>query len=84
MQGLPAPYVFYYEMSFSFVTLIFYLMVVLRDFPGGSGESTFTGRAKPWDITTREGRQAVGLEPFVPRAAANDKLIDAVNRVLFG
>ncbi|KAG0701148.1 hypothetical protein DFH29DRAFT_982816 [Suillus ampliporus] len=53
------------------------------DFPGGSGESTFTGRATPQDITTREGRQAVGLEPFVSRGVGNDELVDAANRVLF-
>ncbi|KAG1731838.1 DUF1479-domain-containing protein [Suillus paluster] len=54
------------------------------DFPGGSGESTFTGRATLQDITTRQGRQAIGLEPFVSKGVGNDELVDAVNRALFG
>ncbi|OAX35739.1 DUF1479-domain-containing protein [Rhizopogon vinicolor AM-OR11-026] len=54
------------------------------DFPGGSGESTFIGRATPQDITTRQGRQAVGLEPFMSRGIAHNELVDAANRVLFG
>ncbi|WRT65657.1 uncharacterized protein IL334_002602 [Kwoniella shivajii] len=34
------------------------------DFPGGVGESQFVGRGLPEDIETKEGRQAMGLEPF--------------------
>ncbi|KAG2121235.1 DUF1479-domain-containing protein [Suillus clintonianus] len=54
------------------------------DFPGGSGESTFKGRAMPQDITTSQGRRALGLEPFVSRGVENGELVDAANRVLFG
>lgn len=54
------------------------------DFPGGSGESTFTGRATAQDITGSQGRRVLGLEPFVSRGVENDELIDAANRVLFG
>lgn len=55
-----------------------------RDFPGGSGESTFTGRATAQDITTSQGRRALGFEPFVSGGVENDELVDAANRVLFG
>jgi hypothetical protein len=34
------------------------------DFPGGKGESEFVGRAGPAAVLTKEGRQAMGLEPF--------------------
>ncbi|WWC60260.1 uncharacterized protein I303_102827 [Kwoniella dejecticola CBS 10117] len=34
------------------------------DFPGGVGESQFKGRGMDGDITNKEGRQAMGLEPF--------------------
>ncbi|WVR03850.1 hypothetical protein IAU60_000847 [Kwoniella sp. DSM 27419] len=34
------------------------------DFPGGVGESHFVGRGVDRDVTTKEGRQAMGLEAF--------------------
>ncbi|KAG1788641.1 DUF1479-domain-containing protein [Suillus plorans] len=54
------------------------------DFPGGSGESTFAGQATAQDITTSQGRRALGFEPFVSGGVENDELVDAANRVLFG
>jgi hypothetical protein len=36
------------------------------------------------DITTSQGRRALGLEPFVSRGIENDELVNAANRVLFG
>ncbi|KAL0564938.1 hypothetical protein V5O48_017096 [Marasmius crinis-equi] len=56
------------------------------DFPGGEGESRFTGRVKPEDIASKEGRQAIGLESFVFDEDANDskkqEFFREVNRVL--
>ncbi|KIJ08600.1 hypothetical protein PAXINDRAFT_172871 [Paxillus involutus ATCC 200175] len=54
------------------------------DFPGGEGESKFSGRATPQDITTRRGRQAMGFEPFVASGSDNAALVKEANRVLFG
>ncbi|WVW80099.1 hypothetical protein I302_102072 [Kwoniella bestiolae CBS 10118] len=34
------------------------------DFPGGVGESGFVGRGLEGDVVGKEGRQAMGLEPF--------------------
>ena len=59
-----------------------------RDFPGGEGESLFVGRASVQDIRTREGRQAMGFEPFmIPPGMTNStsfELFEAANRILFG
>nr|XP_031862959.1 uncharacterized protein CI109_001434 [Kwoniella shandongensis]KAA5530031.1 hypothetical protein CI109_001434 [Kwoniella shandongensis] len=41
------------------------------DFPGGVGESQFVGRGEDRDISTKEGRQAMGLEAF----ELDDKLV---------
>ncbi|KAI9455819.1 hypothetical protein HD554DRAFT_2146979 [Boletus coccyginus] len=54
------------------------------DFPGGEGESEFLGRATPQDITTPQGRQATGFEPFVATNGANAALVEEANRILFG
>ncbi|KAF9218717.1 DUF1479-domain-containing protein, partial [Gyrodon lividus] len=54
------------------------------DFPGGEGESKFSGRATPHDITTRQGRQAMGFEPFVATGSGNAVLVEEANRLLFG
>lgn len=54
------------------------------DFPGGVGESGFLGRATPQDITTQQGRQATGFEPFVATSDANGALVEEANRILFG
>ena len=41
-----------------------------RDFPGGEGESTFTGRASLADVYTSEARRILGLEPYdIPAVA---------------
>ena len=34
------------------------------DFPGGVGESEFTGRGMPEDIISESGKTAMGLAPF--------------------
>ncbi|WVF67161.1 hypothetical protein IAT40_001907 [Kwoniella sp. CBS 6097] len=34
------------------------------DFPGGAGEADFVGKGVEEDILSKEGRQAMGLEPF--------------------
>ncbi|KAG9308574.1 hypothetical protein JVU11DRAFT_11678 [Chiua virens] len=54
------------------------------DFPGGEGESKFSGRATPQDITTQQGRRALGFEAFVATSAANTALVDEANKILFG
>ncbi|KAG2158747.1 uncharacterized protein EDB93DRAFT_1120013 [Suillus bovinus] len=54
------------------------------DFPGGSGESTFAGRATAQDVTTSQGRRALGFEPFLSEGIENNELVNAANRVLFG
>ncbi|EGO26082.1 hypothetical protein SERLADRAFT_447357 [Serpula lacrymans var. lacrymans S7.9] len=55
------------------------------DFPGGEGESKFLGRASAQDIHTREGRQALGFEPFVSSAGSSSvKLHEEANKILFG
>jgi len=54
------------------------------DFPGGEGESDFLNRATPRDITTQQGRQATGFEPFVASSDGDAALVDEVNRILFG
>jgi hypothetical protein len=37
---------------------------VIRDFPGGEGESKFVGRATTDDLKTLEGRRMFGFEEF--------------------
>ncbi|KAH7915082.1 DUF1479-domain-containing protein [Hygrophoropsis aurantiaca] len=54
------------------------------DFPGGEGESNFNGRATTQDIASREGRQALGFEPFEPSPSSNSRLVDEANKILFG
>ncbi|KIM77865.1 hypothetical protein PILCRDRAFT_825084 [Piloderma croceum F 1598] len=50
------------------------------DFPGGEGESRFTGRANAHDVQTSEARQALGLEPF---ADSSSMVTIKANRILF-
>jgi len=50
------------------------------DFPGGEGESKFTGRATALDVKTPKGRQILGLEPF--DTFAGSSLITAANQIL--
>ncbi|KAH7917897.1 DUF1479-domain-containing protein [Leucogyrophana mollusca] len=54
------------------------------DFPGGEGESKFTGRATVQDISSREGRQALGFEPLTASTSSSIELIDEANKILFG
>lgn len=54
------------------------------DFPGGEGESGFPDRATPQDITTQQGRQATGFEPFVATSSTNAALVEEANKILFG
>ncbi|KIJ63524.1 hypothetical protein HYDPIDRAFT_92217 [Hydnomerulius pinastri MD-312] len=55
------------------------------DFPGGPGESTFTGRASAEDITTVEGKRAMGFAPFPMSGEEGlQGLSSEINRVLFG
>lgn len=35
---------------------------LLSDFPGGQGESQFSGRGSVADVSTQEGRRALGFE----------------------
>ncbi|TFK50762.1 DUF1479-domain-containing protein [Heliocybe sulcata] len=56
------------------------------DFPGGEGESRFTGRATPEDIKTLAGRRLLGLAPFETPADATEgarKVIEEANKILF-
>ncbi|KAK7036527.1 hypothetical protein VNI00_011724 [Paramarasmius palmivorus] len=48
------------------------------DFPGGEGESKFTGRGKEEHITNHLGRQAYGFEPF----EASTPFLKRVNDIL--
>ncbi|KAJ8081770.1 hypothetical protein PM082_007616 [Marasmius tenuissimus] len=57
------------------------------DFPSGDGESKFTvGRVKHDSIVSKEGRQAIGLEPFTFEEDVNDskklEFFKEVNRAL--
>ncbi|KAF8131806.1 hypothetical protein EV363DRAFT_1164253 [Boletus edulis] len=54
------------------------------DFPGGEGESRFLDRATPQDITSQQGRQATGFEPFIATNDANAALVEEANKILFG
>ncbi|KAH0828883.1 DUF1479-domain-containing protein [Lanmaoa asiatica] len=54
------------------------------DFPGGEGESGFVDRATAQDLTTQQGRQAIGFEPFVATSATNAELVEEANKILFG
>ncbi|KZT27114.1 DUF1479-domain-containing protein [Neolentinus lepideus HHB14362 ss-1] len=56
------------------------------DFPGGEGESRFTGRATPEDIKTVAGRRLLGLAPFeipVNATEGERKVIEEANKILF-
>lgn len=52
--------------------VVFVDNILLRcsDFPGGEGESKFSGRANSQDVQTPAARQALGLEPFTQNSAA--------------
>ena len=41
------------------------------DFPGGSGEKGFSGRAHPDDVTGQMARRAMGLEPLCATSAGS-------------
>ena len=51
------------------------------DFPGGEGESKFTGRANTEDIQTSGSRQVLGLEPF--GGTSESYVINEANKILF-
>lgn len=55
------------------------------DFPGGVGESLFTGRGTLSDIKTEEARRAMGFAPFLIEdgmAESEKRLIEECNREL--
>lgn len=57
------------------------------DFPQGQGESLNVGRSKPEDVTDRQARQLLGLEPFdIPGSSSpgEEALIQEVNKTMFG
>jgi hypothetical protein len=56
------------------------LILAYSDFPGGEGESRFTGRADAHDVQISEARQALGLEPF---ADSSSMVAIEANRILF-
>jgi hypothetical protein len=56
------------------------MVLAHSDFPGGDGESRFTGRANADDVQTSEARQALGLEPF---ADSSSMVTIEANRILF-
>ena len=61
------------------------ILLCIRDFPGGEGESRFIGRATVKDIPTAEGRRMFGFEKF--EEPLQDKLAAGVakkcNDILF-
>ncbi|KAF7365655.1 hypothetical protein MVEN_00439100 [Mycena venus] len=75
LAGLPAPCVY----LFRILNCPYDLLV--RDFPGGSGESTFVGRATVEDVYPG-GRCAVGFEKFNETAGDGSKLFAEANRIL--
>jgi len=59
----------------------FLLGLPAPDFPGGEGESKFSGRANAEDVQTSEGRQVLGLEPF--KNTSSSMVINEANKILF-
>jgi hypothetical protein len=54
------------------------------DFPGGVGESEFSGRGAVENISSQRGRQGMGLEPFALHGDGGvvDEVRQASNRLL--
>ena len=62
-----------------------YGLFLIRDFPGGEGESRFVGRGTVDDITHTDGRRMLGFEPFKYASFVNEgerKAITAANEIL--
>lgn len=58
---------------------------LIRDFPGGEGESRFIGRGTVDDVKHMDGRRMLGFEPFKYSSFVNDgerKAINAANEIL--
>ena len=55
------------------------ISLLCRDFPGGEGESKFTGRATVEHIPTLEGRRMFGFERF----EGEEEFVKKCNELLF-
>jgi hypothetical protein len=61
----------------------FLLGLPAPDFPGGEGESKFTGRATPEDAQTSAARQILGLERFADTSGPASGVVSEANKILF-
>lgn len=50
-----------------------------RDFPGGEGESKFSGRATEEDLLTQNARHIFGIEPYDIPEDATPGAVEVLN-----
>jgi len=61
----------------------FLLGLPAPDFPGGKGESSFTGRATAEDVHSPAARRILGLEPFPDTSRSGSSVATEANKILF-